>query len=107
MITAIFKLDNKGEPIGFQVAGHAGYADCGADIVCAGVSSAVMLTVNTITDYICADAEVNVSPNNDGFAQLLLKKPYNELGSLMLKSLFDHLRVLEEQYGHIKVHTER
>lgn len=48
MIKAVFAV--KGEKfIGFTVKGHSGYAESGNDIICAGVSSALMLTVNTIT----------------------------------------------------------
>lgn len=50
MIKAVFAV--KGEKfIGFTVKGHSGYAESGNDIICAGVSSALMLTVNTITDF--------------------------------------------------------
>ena len=43
MIKAVFAV--KGEKfIGFTVKGHSGYAESGNDIICAGVSSALMLT---------------------------------------------------------------
>lgn len=43
MIVAEFFRKN-GEITGFKVSGHAGYDESGRDIVCAGVSSAVMMT---------------------------------------------------------------
>ena len=32
------------------VSGHSGYAEAGSDIVCAAISSMVMLTLNTVTE---------------------------------------------------------
>ncbi|MDO4863843.1 MAG: ribosomal-processing cysteine protease Prp [Ruminococcus sp.] len=57
MIRAEF-LQSEGRYKGFRVKGHAGYADRGQDIVCAAVSSAVMLTANIITDGFMRDADV-------------------------------------------------
>ena len=48
MIKATFYKDSeKGSFFGFNVKGHSGYAESGSDIVCASVSSMVMLFVNT------------------------------------------------------------
>ncbi len=91
--------------IGFTVKGHAGYADNGQDIICAGVSSAIMLTVNTITDFIKAEADVDINHENIGYAYLKLKEPYNKDACLMLDSFRAHLTLLEEDYGHIMVRT--
>ena len=41
----------------FSIKGPAGYADKGEDIVCAAVSSAALLTANTITEILGVDAE--------------------------------------------------
>ena len=49
MIVAEF-LKKNGNITGFKVSGHAGYDDIGKDIVCASVSSAVMMTANLITE---------------------------------------------------------
>ena len=105
MIKAVFSLSDE-QFIGFTVKGHAGAAQHGQDIICAGVSSAVMLTINTITDFIGAEANVDISPEKEGYAALSLTKPYDENASLMIKSFFAHLSILEEEYGHIKVCTE-
>lgn len=89
--------------IGFTIKGHAGYAESGQDIICAGVSSAIMLTVNTITDFIKAEATVDLSHENTGYAYLELKQPYKKEAVVMLESFMAHLELLEEDYGHIKV----
>ncbi|MBQ3566489.1 MAG: ribosomal-processing cysteine protease Prp [Oscillospiraceae bacterium] len=48
-----------GELTGFKVKGHSGYAKQGSDIVCASVSSAVMLTANLITEIFGYNADVS------------------------------------------------
>lgn len=48
-----------GEITGFKVKGHSGYSDQGSDIVCASVSSAVMLTANLITEIFGFEADVS------------------------------------------------
>ena len=45
---------------GFSVCGHSGYAEAGADIVCAAVSTAVTMAEATINDVCGAKAKVRV-----------------------------------------------
>ncbi len=40
--------NHDGEYLGFDCLGHAGYADEGEDIVCAGISALVINTINSI-----------------------------------------------------------
>ncbi len=103
MIKAVFTITDDEKFVGFTVTGHAGAADKGQDIICAGVSSAVMLTINTITDFIGADADVDISPDKEGYASLSLSTPYSNEAVTMIKSFYAHLTILEEEYGHIKV----
>ena len=43
---------------GFSVSGHSGYAESGADIVCAAVSAVVTMAEATINDVLGAKAKV-------------------------------------------------
>ena len=45
---------------GFSVSGHSGYAEAGADIVCAAVSAVVTMAEATINDVCGAKAKVRV-----------------------------------------------
>ncbi len=45
---------------GFSVSGHSGYAEAGADIVCAAVSTAVTMAEATNNDVCGAKAKVRV-----------------------------------------------
>ena len=45
---------------GFSVSGHSGYAEQGADIICAAVSAVVTMAEATINDVCGAKAKVRV-----------------------------------------------
>ncbi len=45
---------------GFAISGHSGYAESGADIVCAAVSAVVTMAEATINDVCGAKAKVRV-----------------------------------------------
>ena len=48
---------------GCEVSGHAGYAKQGEDIVCAGVSTAVQMTANMLTEIFKIPAEISADDN--------------------------------------------
>ncbi len=45
---------------GFSISGHSGYAEAGADIVCAAISAAVTMAEATINEVCGAKAKVRV-----------------------------------------------
>ena len=98
MIKARF-FNKDGIPYGFDISGHAGYAAKGHDIVCAGVSSAVQMTANTITEVIGAGALVGKS---GGTVTLKLicngDEAKNYAAAAVIKGLRLHLSVLSKQY---------
>ena len=57
---------------GFCISGHSGYAEAGSDIVCAAVSTAVIMAEATINDVCGAKAKVRVK--DDG-AHITLTLP--------------------------------
>ena len=57
---------------GFSVSGHSGYAESGADIVCAAVSAVVTMAEATINDVCGAKAKVRVGEDE---ARITLKLP--------------------------------
>ena len=101
MITAEFFI-KQSELVGFVIKGHAGYAESGNDIVCASVSSAVMLVANTITEVYNVNAEVKVLKD-----KIQLKLPVPDKNAVkMLEGLKLHLTALSEDYeGTIKITT--
>ena len=57
---------------GFSVSGHSGYAEAGADIVCAAISAVVTMAEATINDVCGAKAKVRVK---DEQARITLTLP--------------------------------
>ena len=45
---------------GFSISGHSGYAESGADIICAAISAVVTMAEATINDVCGAKAKVRV-----------------------------------------------
>lgn len=49
---------------GFDAAGHSGYAEAGADIVCAAITSAIRLVDATVNDVLGLAASVKTSQDD-------------------------------------------
>ena len=78
-----------------KVTGHANYKKFGEDIVCASISTALILSVNLIERFGCLkNIDLSVS---DGFFQLKVIKN-NDTVAIILKNLYETLNELEEQY---------
>ena len=89
MIKANF-LRSEGFYTAFSIEGHAGYADFGEDIVCAGVTSAVMTVLNGITEVAKLNASVEVVDNEI----VLNLAERSKTGEVLLSSLKLQLEVL-------------
>ena len=70
MIHVTICQNKKGEYLGFDAKGHAGYAEAGDDIVCAAASILMINTANALELY--ADAGLIVSGNEDLFKTMVL-----------------------------------
>ena len=105
MITASFKMTEDGKSIkGFSVIGHSGYADAGNDIVCASVSSAVMLTVNTAAEFFGIDLDLKV---DKGDIRCEVKE-ISENSDRLLNSLKAHLSEVSSDFtNNLKVTYRR
>jgi uncharacterized protein YsxB (DUF464 family) len=92
-------FNNGGVMCGFEVSGHAEYADKGHDIVCASVSSAVQMTANTVTEVIGVEAHVS---DVDGKVSLQLGQCTDSekivAARAVIKGLRLHLSLLSKQY---------
>lgn len=86
----------------FTIKGHSGFASQGEDIVCAAVSSAAYMTVNTITEILKAEGSSKVK---DGYLQF--KVCGNSAARDIIKGLELHLTELSKDYpDYVKVTTE-
>ncbi|MFT3951239.1 MAG: ribosomal-processing cysteine protease Prp [Oscillospiraceae bacterium] len=101
MINALFFKDKNEHLKGFHIDGHAGDADWGYDIVCAGVSSAVELAANLATDFLGLDAKAAVK---GGGVMFKLNSDPDGAGDKVLLALADHLaRIAQGHPGRIKI----
>ncbi len=94
MITVKIFADH-GEIRGFQVKGHSGLAERGQDILCAAVSSACYMTVNTLTEVLKVSVKTEVE--DDGYMKALLNEVTPEAENL-LKGFQIHIRELAKDY---------
>ena len=100
MTTVVFRME--GDRItGFEARGHSGYAEAGADIVCAAVTSAVRLAECAVNDVLGLEAAVKVRQKD---AYLSLKLPA-KLGQTaestcqtLMTALMVHFAQLHEEY---------
>ncbi len=84
-----------GEFTGFKVKGHSGYAEAGNDIVCASVSSAVMLTANLITEIFGFQADVSAVGD---IVSLKTDIPCNDLLQGLYKGLVMQLEEIAGEF---------
>lgn len=105
MITASFRMTKDGNSIkGFSVIGHSGYADAGNDIVCASVSSAVMLTVNTAAEFFGIELDISI---DEGDIRCEVKE-ISENSDRLLNSLKAHLCEVSKEFpNNLKVTYRR
>ncbi len=85
-----------GSVYGFEIRGHAGLDNSGKDILCASVSSAAFLTVNTLTDII--GEKVDCSLLNDGYMKAVVHNLQFKSSSDLLKGFECHIRSLANDY---------
>lgn len=86
----------------FTIKGHSGFGEEGEDIVCAAVSSAAYMTVNTITEILKEEGSSKVK---DGYLQF--KVSGNSAARDIIKGLELHLTELSKDYpDYVKVTTE-
>lgn len=91
-------LKNK-KPIGFEAAGHTGYAEAGEDIVCAAVSAVTQTAVLGVTDLVGCSAAFEIE---DGRLYFMIEKSVKgdmlSKAELILGTMLLGLRSIQEEY---------
>lgn len=111
MTKAVFKKQS-GLWASLEVSGHSGYGTVGTDIVCAGISTAVISSVNLLDKLIegCFDISQNeeegyVSIYNLDYQKVEESKRY--FIDLIFQNLIDILKDIEDEYPkNLKVKIE-
>ena len=95
MIHVTICQNKKGEYLGFDAKGHAGYAEAGDDIVCAAASILMINTANALELY--ADAGLIVSGNEDeGQLRVMLESEPTKETELLFKTMVLGLTQMED-----------
>ncbi|MBE7022451.1 MAG: ribosomal-processing cysteine protease Prp [Ruminococcaceae bacterium] len=100
MISVDFFRNKENKLVRFRLSGHAGYAESGADIVCAAATTAAMTAVNGLTDIAAIRLTPEVSP---GYIDCALPEGLSERerrdADVLLESMVLTFLNLAEQYA--------
>lgn len=100
MIRAAFSI--RGDSAEFTVAGHAGAGEQGKDVICAAVSSAAYMTVNTVTEILGVDADAE---DSDGYMRF--RSHGSKPAADIVKGFRLHMEQLAKQYpDYVTITTE-
>ena len=81
--------------VSFELSGHSGCAEEGADIVCSAVSSAVYMAANTIIEIVKLNPETVV---RDGYLKVKMTLEDARKSKVITDGLYLHLGELQNQY---------
>ena len=96
MITVCVNKHN-GKYCGLKAFGHAGYADCGNDIVCSAVSILIINTANSIETF--TKDLFSCEVHEDGTTELIFCENVSHDTELLMDSLLLGLNQIKEVYG--------
>ena len=89
----------------FQVAGHAGYAESGQDIVCSAVSALTITTINSLEAFTSQSFEIN-QDEEDGVITVNFLEDLEHDAALLMNSLILGLKSIENEYNNEYIHVE-
>lgn len=106
MITVTINRTVSGLVKSFTISGHAGFADRGEDIVCAGVSAVSIGAINAIE--MLTHIELIVDLREDGYLHCQipdsLENSTEEKIQLLLEGMFISLQTIQLEYGkHVEI----
>ena len=89
MIKITIYQNRTGQYVRLRCVGHAGFARAGEDIVCAGVSTLVINTLNAIDKL----------TEETGLIDAVFQRPVGHDGKLLLDTMVLGLQDIQKQYG--------
>ncbi len=98
MIQVTIYKNKNSDRIGFQISGHAGYADSGSDIVCSAVSALAITTVNSIEKFCTEDFHAESNQKN-GDLELMFDTVPGHDASLILGVFETGITDIGESYS--------
>ena len=99
--TVTFMKRSDGALIGYSAIGHSGYAEAGADIVCAAISALTQTTLNGLKNVL--KAPVMFEQDDDGaFIEAILTPEASEeqvqQAQILLVTLLEGLQAIQREY---------
>ena len=99
--TVTFLKRSDGALLGYRANGHSGYAEAGADIVCAAISALTQTTLNGLRNVL--KAPVMFDQDDDGaFIEAILTPEASEdqirQAQLLLVTLLEGLQAIQREY---------
>ena len=89
----------------FQVAGHAGYAESGQDIVCSAVSALTITTINSLEAFTTQSFDAD-QDEEDGVITVNFLEDLEHDAALLMNSLILGLKSIENEYNNEYIHVE-
>ena len=100
MTTVVFRMEDD-RITGFEAKGHSGYAEAGADIVCAAVTSAIRLVETTVNDVLGLAASVKIRERDASISLRLpggLDETTEEVCQSLMTGLMVYFTQLHDEY---------
>ena len=99
--TVTFLKRSDGALLGYRANGHSGYAESGADIVCAAISALTQTTLNGLKNVL--KAPVMFDQDDDGaFIEAIMTPEASEdqirQAQLLLVTLLEGLQAIQREY---------
>lgn len=91
-------IKQNGNICGFDINGHAEFADPGQDIICAAVSVLAINTTNSIEQLAGQVPVIDEDEENGGHLLVLVNEP-NEKSILLLNSFLLGIESIADEYG--------
>ena len=93
----IFRDKNQ-NVLGFECIGHAGFAGCGQDVVCAGISILVQNTINSIQTYTEEGFSCEADEKSGDISFHFSDVPEHD-AALLINSMILGLQGIQSSYG--------
>jgi uncharacterized protein YsxB (DUF464 family) len=88
--------------MGYELSGHAGFAEAGEDIVCSAVSVLAINTENALD--VLTDNKITSTTNDDGYLKVMFDEPLDESGRLLMNAFVLGIDAILDSYGKTYIH---
>ncbi|AVP37241.1 cysteine protease [Staphylococcus felis] len=98
MINVDISLNDEGQVTDVIMTGHAGFAEYGQDIVCAGATAVLFGSVNAIMGLTSEKPDIDYD-DDGGYFHVRTIDTSNEQAQLILQAMIVSLQTIEDEYS--------